>query len=636
MASEPRTDIAAPSSGSRRFQKRHATVSAAAGLLILSACATPVAPPQAEQPAAGPSLPAPAGGAAPQATPPAPAGTGAAAPRPAARPSPAGAPTSATTPTSPREELGQPFATRYARFEPVTFSSLPGWTADSVRESMEAFRQSCLALGKKPVWDELCAQAGKIAAGDDARIRAFFEERFYAYSMRNPDLSDEGVITGYYEPLLEGSRTRSPRYPYPVHGVPADLLFLDAQVAAAGRRQWLRLDDRRLTPVAPGTPGARQYDIELGGLTPGIRDKRYRVRIEGNRIVPYWTRQEIERRALDAQVLAWVNDPYALYSMQIQGSGRIRLASGEVVRVAYGEQNGHPFLPQASNAETATVGAAIKTRGLALGPRTAEASPQQAAQAPRAEASIQRDPEVAAIIAALQGRPTAAPAARPAPSPASAAPPTSPAGAPPGPGRASATDPEVAAIIAALSGKAPPPAPAPSPAAAAPASAATAAPGAGSVEPASGGAGRSTGIPDPSYVFFRLIPDGPHGPLGALGVPLTAGRSIAVDPRTTPLGYPVFVSAGDGTKNGNALNRLMFAQDTGGAIRGTVRADYFWGFGPSAGDRAARMKETGRMWLLLPRALQTPALATAVRTRALAGGPLPECVVPDPENCVED
>ena len=85
--------------------------------------------------------------------------------------------------------------------------------------------------------------------------------------------------------------------------------------------------------------------------------------------------------------------------------------------------------------------------------------------------------------------------------------------------------------------------------------------------------------------------------MGALGVPLTAGRSIAVDPRTTPLGFPVFISTG------GQLNRLMVAQDTGGAIRGPVRADYFWGFGPSAYEQASRMKENGRMWLLMPKTL---------------------------------
>jgi membrane-bound lytic murein transglycosylase A len=88
---------------------------------------------------------------------------------------------------------------------------------------------------------------------------------------------------------------------------------------------------------------------------------------------------------------------------------------------------------------------------------------------------------------------------------------------------------------------------------------------------------------------------------------------------------------------GGGLNRLMFAQDTGGAIRGAVRADYFWGFGPSAFERASRMKETGRMWLLLPKDLRL-APAQSVATRGIGGRPggdEAECLVPDPELCVE-
>jgi membrane-bound lytic murein transglycosylase A len=82
----------------------------------------------------------------------------------------------------------------------------------------------------------------------------------------------------------------------------------------------------------------------------------------------------------------------------------------------------------------------------------------------------------------------------------------------------------------------------------------------------------------------------------------------------------------------------MFAQDTGGAIRGAVRADYFWGFGPSAFARASRMKEPGRMWLLLPKDLRIPAAAPGVLTRGIvnrSGGVEAECLVPDPELCVE-
>jgi membrane-bound lytic murein transglycosylase A len=105
---------------------------------------------------------------------------------------------------------------------------------------------------------------------------------------------------------------------------------------------------------------------------------------------------------------------------------------------------------------------------------------------------------------------------------------------------------------------------------------------------------------NPSFVFFRELPNGLSGPLGALGVPLTGGRSIAIDPRFIPLGAPVFLA----TTQPNSplpMNKLVMAQDTGGAIRGGVRADFFWGFGNEAGELAGRMKQRGRMWVLLPK-----------------------------------
>jgi len=106
---------------------------------------------------------------------------------------------------------------------------------------------------------------------------------------------------------------------------------------------------------------------------------------------------------------------------------------------------------------------------------------------------------------------------------------------------------------------------------------------------------------NPSYVFFKeeKISDPSKGPKGALGVPLTGLRSIAVDAQHIPLGAPVFLA----TTQPNSdvpLQRLVLAQDTGGAIRGAVRADYFWGFGNEAGDKAGAMKQRGMMWVLLP------------------------------------
>jgi membrane-bound lytic murein transglycosylase A len=105
---------------------------------------------------------------------------------------------------------------------------------------------------------------------------------------------------------------------------------------------------------------------------------------------------------------------------------------------------------------------------------------------------------------------------------------------------------------------------------------------------------------NPSYVFFRLLPNDLTGPLGALGVPLTGGRSIAIDPRFIPLGAPVFLATTQ-PNSPEPLNRLVIAQDTGSAIRGGVRADFFWGFGEAAGELAGRMKQPGRMWVLLPK-----------------------------------
>lgn len=115
---------------------------------------------------------------------------------------------------------------------------------------------------------------------------------------------------------------------------------------------------------------------------------------------------------------------------------------------------------------------------------------------------------------------------------------------------------------------------------------------------------------NPSFVFFDAEPviDPNEGPKGALGVPLEAGRSIAVDARVVPLGAPVFLVADQADLQ---LHRLVVAQDTGGAIRvapgQAVRADLFWGSGLAAGESAGRMKAAGKMWVILPRGLPPPA-----------------------------
>ena len=127
---------------------------------------------------------------------------------------------------------------------------------------------------------------------------------------------------------------------------------------------------------------------------------------------------------------------------------------------------------------------------------------------------------------------------------------------------------------------------------------------------------------NPSFVFFKELPGDAGGPIGTLGVPLTAERSIAVDPRVIPLGVPVYLSTTfPGTRQ--ELNRLMVAQDTGGAINGAVRADFYWGFGDEAGAQAGRMKQQGRMWVLLPKGYDPDTVATGSQSAGPQSAPKP-------------
>lgn len=107
---------------------------------------------------------------------------------------------------------------------------------------------------------------------------------------------------------------------------------------------------------------------------------------------------------------------------------------------------------------------------------------------------------------------------------------------------------------------------------------------------------------NPAVVFFeeQQVPGKQYGPNGAYGIPLIAGRAIAVDPEYVPLGTPVFLATNRPGSN-QPLQKLVFAQDTGAAIKGAARADFYWGTGDTAGQMAGRMKQNGKMWVLLPK-----------------------------------
>lgn len=537
----------------------------------------------------------------------------------------------ADTPPTPASGV---IATRHALFVPSQFSDLPGWRDERFSEAWNAFKMSCAALAGRPAWADPCKRSSAIDARADADIRRFLETEFVLYEIRNADRSTAGMITGYYEPLLNGSRQYGAPYAYPVYAVPENLLMLDSRSippAPSGAAVLARIEGRNVVPVcvrqSGGAPCAAPFTLDLGDATPDVRDKRIRVRRDGNRIVPYYTRREIEKGALAmAGVIAWVDSLGALYSMQVQGSGKVRTPDGQILRLAFAEQNGHPFTPPVKprtrglstgsevltrgiaiplDDETAGVGAPapgmanasprVLTRGLAapVEPEPTDSAALKAAEAPPADsptAKKQRSPEVERMIARLlemkAGR--ASGDQKTPPSTAAAAVSASPAAG------------QKASVATATSSPTPGP-PAPSVRPARPESETK------SASAARDPAARFTGIDretpfsgDPSFVFFRQIPDADAGPVGALGVPLTPGRSVAVDPRTTPLGSPVFIST-EGQSAETRFNRLMFAQDTGGAIRGAVRADFFWGFGDPAGSQAGKMRQAGRMWVLLPK-----------------------------------
>lgn len=341
----------------------------------------------------------------------------------------------------------------------ASYELMPGWGNDDLRDAWPAFSNSCNALRSKPEWKDVCANSKNVNAKDNAAIRGFFESNFLPYQVNHLDGGTDGMITGYYEPLLKGSRTKGGIFQTALYAIPNDLLTID-----------------------------------LSGVYPDLKNMRLRGRLVGNKVVPYASRAEI-LPFLSGKELVWVDNAVDAFFLQIQGSGRVQLEeSGETVRIAYADQNGHPYK---------SIGRYLVDKG--------ELSLDQAS-AQGIKAWITKNPTRQEELLNA----------------------------------------------------------------------------------------------NPSVVFFKeeKVLDPSIGPKGALGVPLTPQRSIAVDPTQLPLGAPVFLAT-TMPLSSNPLQRLMMAQDTGGAIRGAVRADFFWGFGREPGELAGRMKQRGSLWLLLPKFFET-------------------------------
>ena len=186
-------------------------------------------------------------------------------------------PPPATKPSPPAEIVPPklPPAGTAGLLRQVSWSDLPGWQAEDPAEAWGAFLASCQTLVRQDAWRDICAVAESIKSPDRETARRFFEFSLTPFQLVQVDGSEEGLITGYYEPLLRGSRKPSPRFRHPLYGLPDDLLVVD------------------LTDVYP----------ELKGM-------RLRGRIEGRRIVPYYDRAQIEqgRGTLAGREIVWVDD----------------------------------------------------------------------------------------------------------------------------------------------------------------------------------------------------------------------------------------------------------------------------------------------------------------------------------------
>jgi membrane-bound lytic murein transglycosylase A len=352
-------------------------------------------------------------------------------------------------------------------YEHGRWTDLPGWGTDDVQAAWQPFLESCRALRFRAEWTTPCAAAQTLTADSPAHIRAYFESYFEPYKIvkRAGSAREEtGLVTGYFEPILHGSRTPSARFVAPLYAPPPDLLIID-----------------------------------LASLYPELAGKRVRGRLEGNKVVPYYTRGQLPTDpALRGNEIVWIDNAFDAMMLEVQGSGRVQLPDGKVIRLQYADQNGQPYH---------SIGRYLVSTG---------ALKVEQATIPGIRDWLVAHPE------------------------------------------------RVHEVLDA----------------------------------------------NPSVVFFNEAPLGdPNlGPKGAQGIAVTAGRSIAVDPAWVPLGTPVFLATSL-PDSGSPLQRLVIAQDTGGAISGAPRADYFCGSGPQAADLAGRMRQQGSLWLLWPRHVALPAPA---------------------------
>ena len=190
-----------------------------------------------------------------------------------------------------------------AKFKIVAFSQIEGWEENDFNTSLELFKKSCKTISKKKMFSKVC-KLSKTANNP----KAFFEQNFLALKLFTKQNKDEGIITGYYEPLLYGSLKKSKKFKYPVYKKPKDLIT-----------------------------------VRLSSIYPELKNFTLRGRVFKDKLIPYYTREEIEKNKLNAEIICYVDSKIDLFFLQIQGSGKVLLDNNQTINLSYANQNGHPF-----------------------------------------------------------------------------------------------------------------------------------------------------------------------------------------------------------------------------------------------------------------------------------------------------
>ena len=231
---------------------------------------------------------------------------------------PTSPPPTPSKPVTPQLAAPKPAAPQPVTLQPAAFADLPGWQADDHLAALKTFVKSCDKVIKgipgapddaaSVALADACRAAIAIKSPTKASAKAFFESRFVPNRVIHKESC--GLLTGYYEPVLEGSRTRAGPYQTPIYRRPPDLLNVVAETQRAVKSD-------SLTHVRKTDTGTQ----------------------------PYFTRAEIEQGALANKglELLYLADPVDVFFMHIQGSARIHLTDGTTTRINYDGKNGHPY-----------------------------------------------------------------------------------------------------------------------------------------------------------------------------------------------------------------------------------------------------------------------------------------------------